>query len=369
MTRRRWPDLLGLAVLLLAVAVVGAVSLGLALALSLTPRRPAPPRPGFVGPASTVDPTALGPPTLGVTTSGDRRPVPGCPAPSTRVDSAEALETALTKATPGDVIVLAPGTYPGQFVATGSGTSQRPITLCGGADAVLDGGGVKHGYVIHLDHASHWRLIGFSVRNGQKGVVADATVGSVIQGLAVSHIGDEAIHLRRGSTDNLVVGNQVDETGLRRSKFGEGIYVGTARSNWCEISGCSPDHSDRNVIRGNRITRTTAESVDIKEGTTGGQLLDNVFDGAALTAADSWVDVKGNDWLIAGNTGRHSPQDGFQTHEILHGWGDHNEFRNNHAEVDGPGHGFALTPPLGNDVSCDNTSSGAAGGLSNVACR
>ena len=137
----------------------------------------------------------------------------------------------------------------------------------------------------------------------------------------MTDIGDEAIHLRNFSTDNVVSDNEISRTGLRREKFGEGVYIGTAVSNWCTISNCRPDRSDRNVVVGNRIDTTTAEAVDIKEGTTGGLVEDNVFDGSALSGADSWVDVKGTAWLIQGNTGTASPRDGFQTHEILEGWG------------------------------------------------
>lgn len=69
----------------------------------------------------------------------------------------------------------------------------------------------------------------------------------------------------------------------------------------------------------------------------------NNLDGSSLTGdPDSWVDVKGNGWLIEENSGANSTQDGFQTHEILDGWGTDNVFR--------------------------NTASGAAEGLSNVDC-
>ena len=230
----------------------------------------------------------------------------------------------------------------GAFVASVSGSAQQPIFLCGPRGA-LENEGPRSGYVLHLKQASHWRLIGFSVRQGQKGVMADGTVGSVIQGLNVTDIGDEAIHLRNFSTDNVVSDNEISRTGLRREKFGEGVYIGTAVSNWCTISNCRPDRSDRNVVVGNRIDTTTAEAVDIKEGTTGGLVQDNVFDGSALSGADSWVDVKGTAWLIQGNTGTASPRDGFQTHEILEGWGSQPVPRQ-------PGdrqrlrYGFALTP-------------------------
>jgi nitrous oxidase accessory protein NosD len=296
--------------------------------------------------------------------------VPACPEGGIDVATAEELSDALADAEPGDVIRLAAGTYEGSFVADTSGEPEAPIRLCGNADAVLDGGGTDDGTVLHLDGASHWMLLGFTVQNGKKGVMADGIVGTVIGGLRVRDIGDEAIHLRAFSADNRIVGNVVSNTGLREPEFGEGIYVGTAEGSWCEVTDCEPDRSDGNEIVGNTIRETTAESIDIKEGTTGGLVHDNEFDGSALTGdADSWVDVKGNDWVITGNRGVNSPADGFQTHEIIEGWGTGNRFSGNVAQVNGPGFGFALTPELDNAVDCDNVAEGAQSGLANVECR
>ena len=81
--------------------------------------------------------------------------------------------------------------------------------------------------------------------------------------------------------------NTISDTGIRREKFGEGVYVGSAQSNWCTISDCRPDRSDRNVIEGNAISGTTSEAIDIKEGTVDGVVFDNSFDGAAMTESDS----------------------------------------------------------------------------------
>jgi hypothetical protein len=292
-----------------------------------------------------------------------------CGEPTVTVSTKKQLTTALDDAAPGDVIALEAGTYSGRFIAEADGTADEPITLCGPEDAVLDGGGTRKGYVLHLDGVDHWVLSGFSVRNGQKGVMADATTNTLFSGLHVSRTGDEAIHLRDFSTDNRVVGNTIRDTGQRKAKFGEGIYVGTAESNWCDVSDCEPDASDRNLVEGNDIADTTSESIDLKEGTADGIVRGNTFDGSAITGADSWVDVKGNDWLIEGNTGASSPQDGFQTHEILDGWGTGNVFRDNEAAVDGPGFGYSLTPELDNIVECSNSATGAAEGTTNVECR
>jgi hypothetical protein len=291
-----------------------------------------------------------------------------CPAATVTVTTAAELTAALAAPPPGSVILLADGEYVGNFVGTGAGTSGQPVMLCGGRGAVLDGGGPEDGYVLHLDRASYWTVQGFTIRNGQKGVMLDGTTQSVIQNLMVEGIGDEAIHLRRFSSENRVVGNTVAGAGLRKPKFGEGIYIGTAESNWCGISSCEPDKSDRNEIRENTISGTTAESVDIKEGTSDGLLIGNKFEGSSMQEADSWVDVKGNGWRIERNIGRNSPLDGFQTHEILDGWGTGNVFRENTAEVNGPGFGYSLKPVRDNVVDCSNAASQAEQGLSNLPC-
>jgi hypothetical protein len=342
-------------------ALAAALGLGALAACSpsAAPRasRPTTPR----APGTSPSPTSPAQPS----------PPPGngsCPPATTTVSTPDQLSTALSDAKPGDSIRLSPGTYRGTFTARAPATRTAPIFLCGDASAVLSGDGVESGYVLHLDGASFWRVVGFTVRNGQKGVMVDATSDARIEGLHVEHIGDEAIHLRRDSSRNVVAHNTVRDTGLRRAKFGEGIYVGTAESNWCKVSGCRPDHSDHNDLVGNDIAATTAENIDVKEGTTGGRIIDNVFDGRGMEEADSWVDVKGNGWLIQGNRGRSAPQDGFQTHQIVDGWGTGNVFRDNTAAVDGPGYGFAFHPELGNRLLCDNTVTGAAEGLSNLAC-
>jgi hypothetical protein len=323
------------------------------------------------GRTPTPQPTPTSTGSLPSAPAPKSRAEPGeCPSPTTTVDSADALIEALADAEPGDVIELEPGTYSGSFAARNSGTESEPITLCGPQDAVLEGDGPKGDYVFHLDGAQYWHLLGFSVTNGQKGVMADGTVGSTIEGLTVHHIGDEAIHLRKHSTDNRVVGNDISDTGLRREKFGEGVYIGTADSNWCTITDCQPDKSDRNIVEGNHIHGTTSEAVDIKEGTSDGILRDNTFDGSSIVGADSWVDVKGNGWVIEGNTGTNSPLDGFQTHEIGNGgYGTDNVFRNNTANVNGPGFGFSLTPVRDNIVTCDNTVADAGEGFANVDCE
>jgi Right handed beta helix region len=288
-----------------------------------------------------------------------------------RVSSAAELTSALATAVPGETIDLAPGTYGGNFVARSSGRPTAPITLCGSRAAVLSGGNIRHGYVFYLDHASWWRLDGFTVESGQKGVVADYATHDLIYGLYVHSIGDEAIHLRSFSSADVVSHCVVRRTGLLVTFFGEGIYVGSAHSNWCEYTHCQPDASDNDTIIGNNIAQTTAENIDIKEGTTGGLIEDNHFDGAGMvaSAATAWVNVKGNDWTIRGNTGTDSVGDGFQVHQVYPGWGIGNKFVGNHADVNGPGYGIYIqSSHLKTVLACDNVATKAKSGLSNQHC-
>ncbi|MGL4746071.1 MAG: hypothetical protein ACRCXL_17015 [Dermatophilaceae bacterium] len=293
-----------------------------------------------------------------------------CPSPTATVSTAEELTTALDAAGPGTVIRLEDGEYVGKFSTTASGSAAKPAWLCGGPGAMVTFDRSDTGFVMHLDGASHWRLVGFSVAGGQKGVMVDGSTGSVIQGLAVSGSGYEAIHLRKNSSDNLVVGNTVMSAGLVKPEYGEGIYVGSSESNWCDLTDCEPDRSDRNIVAENTVSGTTAETVDIKEGTTGGLLIGNTLDGSDVTAVDSAVDVKGNDWVVKNNKVTPAPLlDGIQTNLLENGWGRGNLFSGNvitdvevRREVTGrfelrstPTDRFGIRlRSTGNTVTCDN---------------
>ena len=335
-------------------------------------------------PAPTPSPTESPEPTASPTESPDPDPTPdpsesapGLPElPDTPDAFAEpesfdatvpagdsaALEEALAALEPGDALLVEPGTYTGEFAITARGTESEPITVWA-PGAVLDAGSISGDYGLHLDGAAWLQLSGLAVTNAQKGVIADEVSDSVLQGLRVSHIGDEGIHLRTNSVRNLVVGSAVSDTGNRNEKFGEGLYVGSSKNNWDSLTDGEPDRSDDNVLRGNTISDTTSESVDIKEGTRGGVLEDNTFDGASITAADSWVDLKGNEWTIRGNEGSNTPLDGFQTHELIDGEGQNNLFEDNHADLTGaPSDGYAigLHPVRPNTIRESNTVTGGA---------
>ena len=309
-----------------------------------------------------------------VTPPGGPAALPALPAPkrTVRVATADALRTAIADAQPGDRIELADGTYTGdpQFEATAQGTKAAPIVLTGSRRAVLTTGETEGGgYGLHVQ-GSYWRLVGFTVRDAKKGVVFDGSVGSVVERLDVGTIGQEAVHFRSGSSHGAVVDSDIHDTGLRSPQFGEGVYVGSAHKNWPDGG---PDKSDAVLVQGNFIYNTTAEGIDVKEGTTGGVIRGNRFDKAGISgenSADSWVDIKGNGWLIEGNTGSGTLLDAFQTHVESNGWGERNIFSKNTVTGGVPGYAVMIVKGKanGNIVRCDNNAKGAAKGLSNVTC-
>lgn len=293
------------------------------------------------------------------------------------VSSAEELTAALAGAAPGDEIRLAAGTYRGEFVANTPGTARSPITLTGPREAVLSNDG---GYGLHLDNASHWTLHGIAVAQAKKGIVLDGSSHVVIDDVEVSDVDEEAVHFRSSSSDNVLRNSVVHDTGLGKPQFGEAVYFGSAKSNWPEYGeNGGPDRSDRNQALDNTFgPNVTAEHVDIKEGTADGVVRGNTFDGHGISGenhADSWLDVKGNGYLIERNTGtfdgRGELVDGYQTHSVVDGYGCASSFRGNDSDLGGAS-GYAINVTANdecdtpNKVYADNTVRNAGRGLTNI---
>ncbi|MFB6908312.1 right-handed parallel beta-helix repeat-containing protein [Streptomyces bacillaris] len=244
------------------------------------------------------------------------------------VSTAAQLKSALTTVSPGDTIRLADGTYTGNFKATRPGTSGARITLTGSSRAVLTAGG---GYGLHLNGASYWTVHGVTIKGGQKGIMADAANGVVIDSVTVHDLDMEGVHFRKSSRDGVLKNSRIYDTGQNGRGMGEGVYVGTAND--------LTDRSDNAQILNNTIgPDVRGENVDIKEGTTGARIIGNTFDGSGLTGAnydDSWVDVKGNDVLVEGNRGTRTTNNGYETHTQRPGWGCGTVFRNNTSDLTG----------------------------------
>ncbi|WP_331752707.1 discoidin domain-containing protein [Streptomyces anthocyanicus] len=298
------------------------------------------------------------------------------PAPAVEVDTAEELADALAAAAPGDTIELEPGDYAGTFAAT----AEHPIALTGPRDAILSN---DDGYGLHLDGADHWNLTGFSVAGSAKGIVLDESDHVTIEGMEVYDTGAEAVHSRAASSDKVIKNSVIHHTGLEQPQYGEAIYVGSAVNHWDDFGqdgGEGPDRSVRNQALDNTIgPNVRAEHVDIKEGTLGGVVRGNTFDGdggSGQNYAGSWMDVKSDGYLIASNTGTFGGDgalvDGYQTHDRVDGYGCGNTFRANDSHLGGAD-GYAINvtnqdacEDAPNIVTSDNTVTDAGRGLTNI---
>lgn len=250
----------------------------------------------------------------------------------------------------------------------------------GSRNAVLNGGSNSSGYGFHLK-ANYWRLIGFTVTNSQKGIVLDGANNNLIDDARVYNVGQEAVHFRAFSSNNTIQNSLITDTGKTDPGTGEGVYLGSSETNWATYTGGNPDRSDNNQVLNNEFgPNITAEHIDIKEGTTGGTVCGNLFNGVSISGvnnSDSWVDVKGNNYTISYNIGNNTAGtsalvDGFQTHILYAGYGNNNVFSNNTANVNASGYGFNIQlsgsrgTATGNVVYSNNSVSGAGNGVANI---
>lgn len=326
--------------------------------------------------------------TADVTVSPSGTPAPEPPSAScartVNVATMTQLKAAVEQnARPGDCILMADGVYQGSsggyLRMTASGTADQPIRLIGTRQAILDGGGTSvGGFHVQLN-ASYWVLEGFTVRNRMQGLQLSGSRGSVVRGLEIYNTGQEALSLWKQSTHNVVENNYIHDTGKRNAEYGEGIYLGMAPSKWSSLNGGRPDQTDYNVVRGNRIgPNVTSELIDAKEGTAWNQILGNTFNAkgqvwnSATHWVDSWVEINGDDYVVADNRGWGGLRIAFQTYRGPNGWGNRTRYERNEIDLStatqSDRYGIYLSQqPSGVVVKCDNTATGGA--LSNVSCR
>jgi len=278
------------------------------------------------------------------------------------VTTAAQLTAALAAATPGTVINLASGTYVGPFTVTTSGTEAAPITVCGPSTAIIDGKSKSR--IFHLNGANWWRLSGFQMRNGNKGLGLTAANHNVVSGLYIHDTSGASVHVNTFSSDNMFDGLTLRNAGA------EGMYIGSAYGNWCTYSNCVADTSDRNIVQNSDIAYTDDEPIDIKEGSSYGQVLNNHLDGIGTASNKGWMNVKGNNYRISGNVGVNTGDDGYGVHRVIQGWGNDNVFENNSATVNGAGYGFYVQGGTsGNKIMCGQAVVAAGSGFANVACQ
>ncbi|MGG1554076.1 right-handed parallel beta-helix repeat-containing protein [Paenibacillus ferrarius] len=262
-------------------------------------------------------------------------------AASVTCSTASCLATALANAQPGDVITLAAGvTFTGNFVAAKSGTASAKISIKGASSTnkpILNGGSTSTGYALYIT-GDYYDVRNVKVTNSKKGIMLDHANNNWIEYVDVYNIGEEGVHFRDGSSNNVIKNSSVTDTGILNAEYGEGVYVGSDIGKW---------ESYKKETNNNRVSYVSfgpnvrAEHVDIKEGSTGTIVENCTFNGTGISGAnyaDSFIDVKGNNDIIRNNVGYRNGNskivDAFQVHERASGWGQNASFTGNTLYLD-----------------------------------
>ena len=296
-----------------------------------------------------------------------------CPTASVVLTSRGDLDRSLASAKPGDVIRLRPGQYGSNLTINVTGTAAQPIWLCADPGAVFDGQDTSAGVGIQVTNSAYLRVVGPTVTQAKKGINIDNSRNVVVAGATFSLTGEEAVHVRARSKDVSIVNNLIEDTGKQNSQYGEGVYIGSDPSNWCTVTDCGPDLTERTLVQGNTIRRTSAEPIEAKPGSTQGWIQDNKLDGDLVDTqyAFSLISVSGNEYTIRRNSGSNVPKDAYKSIVVKNadGWGLRNTFSANSADLgDAPGYAVWVQNGSSALVGCDNTFTGGAG-RSNARCQ
>jgi hypothetical protein len=264
------------------------------------------------------------------------------------VDTAEALDDALSSAAAGDKIVLASGTYEGTFKLEVGGTQYNPIWIVGESSSdlpILDGEDYNNNTTFSIDGEdaggiSYVYIQDIAVTNGRLGIAVDQADYVTIDSVEVYDIGQEGIHLRDGSQYNIVKDSYVHDTGLYNVKYGEGIYIGSDYTKWpggTSSSEYDPEVDYAQILNNTIGPNVTAEHIDVKEGSSYAYIIGNTFDAEGMTdilnGGLSFIDFKGNNAEAAYNTGDQNGnayfENAFEINEKSEGWGYYNDIHDN----------------------------------------
>lgn len=256
------------------------------------------------------------------------------------VTNEEELYKAVENAKAGDIIKIAPGTYncSKKITSDSDGTESKPITLKALASddpPVLKGTTTENGYVLHI-LGDYWVLDGLICTNSQKGIVLDNSNHTVIRNCELHTLGSEAVAIRDGSSYCTVDSCNIHNTGLVSPGYGEGVYIGSAKSTTGFDYKC-----DHNKVIDCTFRNVAAEHIDVKEYTTDTEISGCTFYGDGMTGqnyAGSFIDIKGNNCYVHDNVGHRNNNPeivaAFEIHEQAEGWGYHHVFERNKLFLD-----------------------------------
>ena len=294
------------------------------------------------------------------------------------VDTVSELESALSSASAGDKIVIASGTYVGNFKLEEGGSQNKPIWIVGASASnmpILDGDDYNNSTALAIDGEDaggigYVYIENIKVTNARTGISVDQADYVTIDDVEVYEVGQSGIHLRDGSEYNIVKNSYIHDTGLYNVKYGEGVYIGSDYTKW--PGGSSASEYDPAVdyaqILNNKIgPNVTAEHIDIKEGSSYAFVIGNTFDAEGMNdiinGGLSFIDFKGNYAEAAYNIGDQNDneyfENAFEINEKSDNWGAYNDIHDNTVTFDDGYYdkssvSVTITLPLGSGGDTNN---------------
>ena len=197
------------------------------------------------------------------------------PVIGAEIGPSDDLEVAAAALSPGEELVLRGGTYffDENVTITANGTAAQPITIRAknGEQPIIEQATTNQN-VVEINGSSHLVISGIEFTGGSHGIRLINSDYITIEDCEVHETGDVAISANSGGTyEGLkILRNHIHHT----NGTGEGMYLG------CNNDGCRIANS---LIEGNYIHHTNratveqGDGIEIKEGSYGNIVRDNVI--------------------------------------------------------------------------------------------
>ena len=173
------------------------------------------------------------------------------------------LNRILHNAKGGDTVFVKPGRYANVSLSDRKCSEQHPLIVrAHDSDTVfISGHTIKNGSSLEIINCSYIVVEGLTFTNSMWGVYVKNSDHVIIRKNEIFHTGQEGAHIGRSSKYIDLTGNKIHHTGRYRSKWAEGIYVGSGSYH----GNTFPDNCEYIWIEGNHIYETgNAEGINIK---------------------------------------------------------------------------------------------------------
>jgi hypothetical protein len=212
-----------------------------------------------------------GSPRCANTTSGGSETKPWC-----------TINYAIERMKGGDTLYVKAGTYTERvYINRPAGTASQHTTIQAypGHKVVIKSTGFSGSGRVKIENTSYITFNGFEITNFNQGLFVENSHDILVQHCYVHDVGQEAIHVKRGSSNITIQNCIIHDT--RRYKFnGEGIYIGTSSSD--QTSSGVNDNTNNILLKNNTIFNTNDECIELKEGTYGVTIDGNVLSNCLL---------------------------------------------------------------------------------------